>query len=54
MKYKYQYDYYWRHREQILAKLAERAKDPEYKKHRADISKKSYHKRKEEKQGCNL
>lgn len=41
--------YYWRHRKKILARHAERAKDPEYKKHRAEISLKSYYKRKEEK-----
>lgn len=41
--------YYWRHREKILALRAERAKDPEYRKHKAQISLKSYYKRKEEK-----
>jgi hypothetical protein len=47
--YKNQRAYYWRHREKILALHAERAKDPEYKKHKAEISLKSYYKRKEEK-----
>lgn len=46
---KNQIAYYWRHREDILARHAERTKDPEYKKHRAEISLKSYYKRKEEK-----
>ena len=41
--------YYWRNREKILARHAERAKDPEYKKHKSEISLKSYYKRKEEK-----
>lgn len=48
-KYKNQIMYYWNHREQILAKNAEKAKDPEYRKHRTQISLKSYYKRKEEK-----
>ena len=48
-KYKNQRAYYWNHREQILAKNAEKAKNPEYRKHRTQISLKSYFKRKEEK-----
>ena len=48
-KYKNQRKYYWEHREQILQKHAELAKDPEYRKHRVEISMKSYYKRKEEK-----
>lgn len=41
--------YYWRHREDILAKLAEKRKDEEYRKRKAAMSLKSYYKRKEEK-----
>ena len=47
-KYKNQRAYYWRHRKKILKKIAEKAKDPEYRTHRAKIAIKSYHKRKEE------
>jgi len=47
-KYKNQRAYYWRHREKILKKNAEKAKDPEYRTHRAKIAIKSYRKRKEE------
>lgn len=41
--------YYWRHRDKILAKNAKKAKSLKYRKHRTEISKKSYYKRKEEK-----
>lgn len=41
--------YYWKHRDEILAKNAEKSKDPEYRKHRTQISKKSYYKRKNRK-----
>lgn len=41
--------YYWRHREDILAKLAEKRKDETYRKRKAAMSLKSYYKRKEEK-----
>ena len=41
--------YYWRHRENILAKLAEKRKDETYRKRKAAMSLKSYYKRKEEK-----
>lgn len=47
--YKNQRAYYWRHREKILAQHAELAKNPEYRKHKAQISLKSYYKRKSEK-----
>lgn len=41
--------YYWRHRDEILAKLAKKRKNKAYRKHKAEISLKSYYKRKEEK-----
>lgn len=41
--------YYWRHREDILAKLAEKRKDETYRKRKAAMALKSYYKRKEEK-----
>ena len=48
-KYKNQRAYYWRHRQDILDKIAEKRKDPEYRKHRTQVSLKSYYKRKEKK-----
>ena len=44
-----QAQYYWRHRDEILKKHAELAKNPEYLEHKRKISLKSYYKRKEEK-----
>lgn len=41
--------YYWKHREEIRKKRAKLSKNPEYRKHRAEIALKSYYKRKEEK-----
>lgn len=41
--------YYWKHREEIRKKRANLSKNPEYRKHRAEIALKSYYKRKEEK-----
>ena len=49
MEYKNQINYYWRHREEILKKEAKKRKNPEYRKYKAKLSLKSYHKRKEEK-----
>jgi tripartite-type tricarboxylate transporter receptor subunit TctC len=46
---KNQLQYYQRHKKQILAKLKKLAKNPEWRKHRAQIALKSYYKRKEEK-----
>lgn len=48
-KNKNQRAYYWRHRDKILKKRAKLAKKASYRKHRAQISLKSYYKRKEEK-----
>ncbi len=48
-KYKNQRAYYWRHRDKILKKHAKLAKSAKYRKHRVEISLKSYYKRKEEK-----
>lgn len=47
--YKNQRAYYWRHRKDILKKLAAKRADPEYHKRANEIALKSYYKRKEEK-----
>lgn len=39
--------YYSRHKEQLLEQYKERMKDPEFRKKRAEISLKSYHKNKQ-------
>lgn len=47
--YKNQRAYYWRHRKDILKKLAAKRAEPEYHKRANEIALKSYYKRKEEK-----
>lgn len=47
--YKNQRAYYWRHRKDILKKLAEKRANPEYRKRANEIALRSYYKRKEEK-----
>lgn len=41
--------YYWKHKDELQEKRKNLYKNPEYRKHRAEISLKSYYKRKEEK-----
>lgn len=48
-KYKNQKTYYWRHRDEILKKNAEKRKDPKEIEKRRKIALKSYYKRKEKK-----
>lgn len=48
MKNQAQINYYWRHRENILDKLAEKRRDPEYRYYKAQLALKSYYKRKGE------